>query len=65
MYVINSSNACSYPSCLFALHVTPSMECLWYVKFWNLCFKQEDHSIVWMTKGQATVYGAMDKRSSV
>ena len=32
--------------------LTPSMECLWYVKFWHLCFKQ-DQSIEWMTKGQA------------
>ena len=29
------------------------MECLWYVKLWHLCFKQEDQSIEWMTKGQA------------
>ena len=28
------------------------MECLWYVKLWHLCFKQ-DQSIEWMTKGQA------------
>ena len=33
--------------------LTPSMECLWYVKLWHLCFKQEDQSIEWMTKGQA------------
>ena len=31
----------------------PSMECLWFVKFWYLCFKQGDQSIEWMTKGQA------------
>ena len=35
--------------------LTPSIECLWYVKFWHLCFKQEDQSIQWMTKGQAMV----------
>ena len=29
------------------------MECLWYVKLWHLCFKQEDQLIEWMTKGQA------------
>ena len=28
------------------------MECLWCVKFWHLCFKQEDQLIEWMTKGQ-------------
>ena len=33
--------------------VTPSMECLWYIKFWHLCFKQEDQLIEWRTKGQA------------
>ena len=33
--------------------LTPSMECLWYFKFLKLCFKQEDQSIQWMTKGQA------------
>ena len=32
--------------------LTPFMECLWYVKFWHLCFKQ-DQLIEWMTKGQA------------
>ena len=31
------------------------MECLCYVKLWHLCFKQEDQSIEWMTKGQAMV----------
>ena len=35
--------------------LTPSMECLWYVKFWHLCFKQEDQLIEWITKGQAMV----------
>ena len=35
--------------------LTPSMECLWYVKLWHLCFKPEDLSIEWMTKGQAMV----------
>ena len=33
--------------------LTPSMEGLWYVKFWHLCFKLEDQLIEWMTKGQA------------
>ena len=33
--------------------LTPSIECLRYVKFWHLCFKQEDQLIEWMTKGQA------------
>ena len=33
--------------------LTPSMECLWYVKVWHLCFKQGDQSIEWITKGQA------------
>ena len=35
--------------------LAPSMECLWYVKFCYLCFKQEDQSIEWTTKGQAMV----------
>ena len=33
--------------------LTLSMECLWYVKFWNLSFKQEDQLIESMTKGEA------------
>ena len=49
--VINSSNACSYPSCLFSLHVSTFHEMF---AVWYLCFKQ-DQLIEWMTKGQAMV----------
>ena len=34
--------------------LTASMEYLWYVKFWHLCFKL-DQLIKWMTKRQAMV----------
>ena len=34
--------------------LTPPMQCLQYVKFLHLCFKQ-DQLIEWMTKGQAMV----------
>ena len=33
------------------------VECLWYVKFWHLCLKQEEKSMEWMTKGQTMALG--------
>ena len=33
------------------------VECLWYVKFWHLCLKQEVKSMEWMTKGQTMALG--------
>ena len=35
--------------------LTPFMECLWYVKFWHLCLKQEDKLKEWEAKGQVIV----------
>ena len=35
--------------------LTPSILCFWYVKFWHICFKQENQSMELMTKGQAMV----------
>ena len=32
--------------------LTPSMECLWYVKFWHLCLKLENKSTELKIKGQ-------------
>ena len=43
--------------------LTPSMECLWYVKFWHLCFK-----LLWSMdrmNDQMTSYGAEGKHLSV
>ena len=44
----------------------PCVECLWYVKFWHLCLKQEYQLIEWISKGQTIalniniVFGTID-----
>ena len=58
--VIISSNACGYPSCLLLLHIKTCHGM--FVVCWHLCYKQEDQSMEWTTKGQAM---ALDKHSSV
>ena len=58
LYVLNTSGALLILThetiqvvyCHYML--TPSMECLWCVKFWQLCLKEEDKLIEWKTKGQ-------------
>ena len=45
------------PSCLLSLDymLPPFVECLWYLRFWHLCLRQEDLLIKWTTKRQTVV----------